>query len=138
MNTDWLVILGVTVCAMIWAMLWFWPLFWKLWMKIHGWENLTKDQLKKKEEWIWKLLVTEVISTFIMISILAFFLSNLQDYSPFLIALLIWGWFHVPNHISWVIWGGDKKEYYVLKISILSGFSLWVLIIASYLLSLGL
>jgi len=136
MDMNWLVILGVSLVAMVMAMIWFGPLWWKLWMKIHGWENISKEELKKQEEGIVKLLVTECVSTFVMVSVLAFFLTNFPGYSPYIIALLIWGWFMVPNHISGVIWGADKKEYFLTKILIFSGFSLSVLLISSFLLSL--
>jgi len=135
---NWLVIIGVSVVAMIMAMVWFGTLFWKLWMKIHGWENMSKEELKKQEEGVWKLLAVEAVSTFIMICVLNFFLIQFSGMSPFIVALLVWGWFMVPNTISGVIWGADKKEWHCTKILVLAGFNLAVLLIASYLLSLWL
>jgi len=134
MAINWVAILGVSIIAMAGAMLWFGPLFWKLWMKIHGWENLSKDDLKKQEEWMWKLLVLEALSTFIMMSVLAFLLISLPQYSPFIVALLVWWWFAVPNTISGVIWWADQKQWFLTKITILSGFNLTILLLSSYLL----
>lgn len=136
MDMNWLVILGISIVAMIMAMIWFWPLFGKLWAKIHGWEHMSKSELKKQEEWMWKLLLLEAISTFVMIGVLSFFIQNLSGYSPFVIALLIWIWFNVPNNISWVIWGADKKKWQSTKIIILAGFNLVVLLLSAYLLTL--
>lgn len=136
MDMNWLVIFGVTIVWMVMAMIWFWPLFWKLWMKIHGWENMSKADLKKQEEWMWKLLAVEAISTFIMISVLAFILMNTSAYSPFLIAFLVWLGLLLPNTISSVIWWADKKEWFCTKIGILAGFNLVVVMLASFLLTI--
>ncbi len=135
MAMNWFVLVSVTAAMMALAMVWFWTLFWKLWMKIHGWEKLTKKQLKKQEEWIWKLLVVEAISTFIMVSILSYFLYQLPQISQYILALLIWWGFMVPNVISGVIWWADKKEYYLHKILILSGFNILALMISALLLT---
>ena len=41
----------------------------------------------------------------------------------------------VPNIISGVIWGADKKEWQITKIMILAGFNLVALMVAAYILS---
>jgi len=133
---NWIAILGVSVLAMIMAMLWFGPIFGNLWMKIHGWENLSKKQLKAQEQWMWRLLALEGINTFIMISVLAFFLVQNNSYSPVVIGWLIWIGFLYPSVVSCVIWGGDEKKWQMKKVMILAGFNLAVILISSFILSI--
>ncbi len=135
-DMNWLMIVVVSVITFALAPLWFGPIFGNLWMKIHGWENLSKAELKKQEEWIFKLLALEALSTLVMITVLTFFIVSIPDYSALSLALLIWIGFMVPNIISGVIWGADKKEWQAAKIMILSGFNLVALIIASYIISI--
>jgi len=49
-----------------------------MWLKIHGWENKTKAELKEQEKGMGKLLAFEAINTFIMISVLSFLLNNIS------------------------------------------------------------
>ena len=138
MEVNYFVILLVTVVLMVLAMIWFGPLFWNLWMKIHGWENMSKQELKEKDGNVWMLLAIETIGTLVMASVLAFFITQAPGYYELAIAFFIWIWFMLPGTISGVIWGADKKQYQFQKIMILSGFSLVALLIAALIFSIWL
>jgi len=138
MEVNYFVILLVTILLMVLAMIWFGPLFGNAWMKIHGWEHMSKQELKEKDRNVWKLLVLEAIGTFFMVCILAFFIIQSPEYYEIAIALFIWIWFMLPATISHVIWGADKKQYQFQKIMILSGFSFIWLMIAAFIFSLWL
>lgn len=84
---------------------------------------------------MWKLFLIEAISTFVMVSVLAFFIVKVPGYYACALAFFIWIGFMVPNVISGVIWGADKKEYWCTKIMLLAGFNLLILMIAAYILS---
>lgn len=49
MEVNYFVILLVTILLMVLAMVWFGPLFGNAWMKIHGWEHMSKQELKEKD-----------------------------------------------------------------------------------------
>jgi len=132
---NWLVILGVSVVGIVLAMIWFWPLFWKMWLKIHGWENKTKQELKQQEEGMGKLLAIEGVNTIIMVTVLSFLLQNISGYSPYLIGFLLWLWFIYPIIFSCIVWWADKKEYWYTKITILAVFNLVIVMLASFLLT---
>lgn len=135
MDMNWLVILGVSVVGIVLAMIWFWPLFWKMWLKIHGWENKTKQELKQQEEGMGKLLAIEGVNTIIMVTVLSFLLQNISGYSPYLIGFLLWLWFIYPIIFSCIVWWADKKEYWYTKITILAVFNLVIVMLASFLLT---
>lgn len=136
MDMNWIAIMLVSVIAFAAAPLWFWAIFWKLWAKIHGWEKLSKAELKAQEKWMWKLLVLEAINTLVMVSILSFFIIKIPGYYAWAIAFFIWLGFVFPSVVSSVIWGGDKKQWHTTKIFILAGFNLFILLISAYLLSI--
>lgn len=135
MEMNLLVIIGVSIVAFSLAPVWFGALFGNLWMKIHGSENKTKQELKKEQEGMGKLLALEGINTFIMVACLSFLIIN-SSISPVLLALLIWLGFLYPNIVSGVIWWADKKEFWLHKIAILWGFNLIMLLVSSVLLSI--
>lgn len=134
MEMNWLVILWVSVIAFGLAPIWFWMIFWNIWTRIHWWENKSKEEMKEKQSWIEKLMFIEAVNTIIMVAVLAFVLINTSSYSPYIVAFLLWIAFLFPTTVSGVIWGDDKKEYWLHKIAILSGFGLVTLMISSFLL----
>ncbi len=130
--------IAVLLVAVVWmwaAMLWFGPLFWDLWMKIHGWENMSKKELKKQQKWMEKYMALEAINTFIMVWVLAFILGITTAYSPYLVAFLLWIGFLYPIVVSAVIWGADNKKWYCHKIAVLAGFNLVFIMLAAFLLT---
>ena len=89
-DMNWLAIVIVSAIAFAMAPIWFGPIFGNLWMKIHGWENMSKEEEKKQMEGMWKLLVIEAISTFVMVTVLAFFIMKVPGYYACAIAFFIW------------------------------------------------
>lgn len=135
MEMNWIVIVIVSVIAFAMAPVWFGMIFWNLWMKIHGMENMSKEELDKMNEWMWKLLALEAINTLIMVAVLAFLLMNISGYSPYLVAVLLWLGFLYPNTVSSVIWGNDEKKWQPTKIMILAGFNFVVVLVSAFLLT---
>ncbi len=79
---NWIAICVVTLGFWIGGALWFGPIFGKVWMRIHhGEKKFTDEEMKKAMSGMWKLLVTELISNFVMIVTLAFLIKVLPSYS---------------------------------------------------------
>ena len=131
-----IIIAAIVVFAL--GPIWFWFLFWNLWMKIHGWEKMSKDELKKQNEGMWKLMFTEAIGTLLMVGVLAFFTLQASAYYELAVAFFVWIWFLVPSVVSGVIWWADKKEFQLIKIMILCSFNFVALMIAWFIFSLWL
>lgn len=104
---------GITTVALFaLAFLWFGPLFGKKWMKLNG---ITKKNAEKS------MLVPsakELVSTFIMVSVIAYLLSMLQitdlKEAASLGAMLAIG-FLVTNEYSKVIWAKGSSELFLIN-----------------------
>ena len=101
-------------------------------MKIHGMDGKTKEELKASMEGMWKLLVSEFVTTLMFMIAFAFFVSSLQQYSAMMIGLIIWLGFAIPMTVSAVIWGNDKQEWLCTKIGIMLGFRAVSLVFAGF------
>ena len=81
-SLNWIAICVVTLGFWIGGALWFGPIFGKIWMRIHhGEKKFTDAEMKNAMAGMWKLLVTELISNFVMIMTLTFLIKILPSYS---------------------------------------------------------
>jgi hypothetical protein len=85
---------------------------------------------------MWKLLLTEFIATLLMIISLACLVNAILQYSGVQVGFMAWLGFAAPMTISNIIWGGDKKEWWLTKIMISISYRLIVFIAAGYILSM--
>lgn len=132
MDMNYWVILWVTIVVFMGGALWYGPLFGNTWMKILGMEWKSKEQLKEATKGMWKLLLTEFITTFMLMTTLAFLVTQIQWYRAIAIAFFVWLGFALPMIVSDVIWGGDKKEWICTKITIMLSFRFIALMFAGF------
>lgn len=137
MQLNYIAIFVITLLAFFGWAFWHGPLFGKLWMKIHWGENTPSEKEQKEMmKGMWKLLLTEYIVTLFMVFSLAWLMQAIPEYSGIRIALISWIGFVVPMTVSNIIWGGDKKQYWIQKILITISYRLIVFIFAGYILSI--
>jgi len=84
---------------------------------------------------MWKLMISEVIATFLMMVGLACIIRAIPEYSGIQNALMVWLAFVLPMSVSNIIWGGDKKSDMPIKIVLIVTYRLIVLLVAGYVLA---
>ena len=137
MNLNWWAIGSITLIAFIGGAIWHGPLFGKLWIKIHHGEKKIPDkEMKEMRKGMWKLLVTEFIATLLMIISIACLIKAIPNFSGMHVGLMAWFGFVLPITISNIIWGGDKREWWLTKIGISVSYRLIVFLFAGYVLSM--
>lgn len=138
MDLNWLAISVITFAAFAGGAVWHGPLFGNLWGKIHGMDCVDEKVKKEMMKGMWKLLVTEFIATFLIVTSLACLIRAIPQYSGIQTAFMAWIGFMVPITVSNIIWGGDKREWWLTKIVIAVSYRLIVFIFAGYVLSVWL
>lgn len=71
MELNWLAISVITFAAFAGGAVWHGPLFGNLWAKIHGMDCMDEKVKQEMMKGMWKLLVTEFVVTFLMITSIA-------------------------------------------------------------------
>jgi hypothetical protein len=132
MELHYLPILVATVAQFIIGMIWYGPLFGKTWMKIHGADKLTPEEIKKTQKAMGPFYALQFVLTFLMTTVLATAMGVYVEYSPFMLAFYIWLGFMMPVQIGAVIWGADKKEFWLKKIMIMTGYQLVSILLATW------
>lgn len=137
MELNWLAIGVITLVSFFGGALWHGPLFGKLRMKIHhGDKEFSKKEMEEMTAWMWKQLVTECIITFLMITSIACLVKAIPQYSGIQVGLMTWLGFAAPMTISNIIWGWDKRKWWLTKIAISISYRLIVFVAAGYILSM--
>lgn len=136
MELNWLAISVITFAAFAGGAVWHGPLFGNLWAKIHGMDCMDEKVKQEMMKGMWKLLVTEFVVTFLMITSIACLVWAIPQYSWMQIGLMAWLGFAAPMTISNIVWGGDKREWWLTKIAISITFRLIVFVAAGYILSI--
>lgn len=131
-SLNWIAIVVMTVIGFMFGHLWFGPLFGKQWQRIHGMDCMDEAMKKKMMKGIWKIMISELIATFLIMIGLACIIRAIPEYSGIQNAFMMWLAFVVPITASNVIWGGDKREDMITKISITVGYRLIPMLIAGY------
>lgn len=128
----------MTVVNFMFGHLWFGPFFGKIWKRIHNVDCDNKKQMKEMMKGIWKIMVSELVSTFLIMTGLACVINAIPEYTGVQNAFMIWLAFVLPITVSNVIWGNDKKSDMVTKVAITAGYRLIPLLVAGYVLSVWL
>ena len=84
---------------------------------------------------MWKLLLTEFIASFLMITSLACLVGSITELPGAKIGFMAWLGFVVPMTVSNIIWGGDKRKWWIQKILVSVSYRLLVFVLAGYILS---
>lgn len=138
MELNWLAIIVITFAAFAGGAVWHGPLFGNLWAKIHGMDCVDEKVKKEMMKGMWKLLLTEFIATLLIVISLACLIRAIPQYSGIQTAFMAWIGFMVPITVSNIIWGGDKREWWLTKIAIAVSYRLIVFLFAGYVLSVWL
>lgn len=134
---NWTLIIIMTVANFALGAIWHGPLFGKIWMRIHHGDKVPSDaQMKMMMEGMWKLMVAELVATFLMVVGLACVIRAIPEYNPMQTAFMVWLAFVLPTMTSTVIWGNDAKKWMCAKVAISSVCRLVGLLAAAYVLSM--
>jgi hypothetical protein len=75
-------------------------------MKIHhGDKKFTPEEMEKLTAGMWKLMLSELVASFLMIVGLACVIQAIPEYSGVRTAFMVWLAFVLPTLTSSVIWG---------------------------------
>ncbi len=132
---NWSVIVIMTIISFMFGHLWFGVLFGKQWQRIHGMDCMDEKAKKAMMKGLWKIMISELIATLLIIIGLACIIGAVPEYSGMKTALMVWIAFVVPLTVSNVIWGGDKRENMVPKIAITVSYRLIPLLATGYILT---
>lgn len=125
MDTNYVAILGASVAQFIFSAIWYMPLFGKTWGKIHGFDQVPKEQQAAMTKGMMPLLVVQFIFTVLTSLVFAWLYTSFQsDWSIYQLAFLFWLGFLLPTQVSAVIFGGTKEGWVMKKIAIMAGASL--------------
>lgn len=117
-------ILGVIVATIVQfaiGAIWYTFIFGKLWGKIHGFDNFTPEVQAEMMKQMPPLYGGQLLVTVFSSFVLAVLMKNLPDFSPYLLALLIWFGFYIPTQYSDTIFGGTEGKWIISKLGILAG-----------------
>ena len=102
----------------------------------HGDRKFSEAENKKLSEGMWKLILTELVASTLMVIGLACIIRAIPEYSGIQNGLMIWLAFVLPTLTSTVIWGGDEKKWMCTKIAVTGSYRLLALITIGYILSI--
>lgn len=115
-------IIVATVAQFIFGWLWYMPIFGKTWGKIHGFDQVPKEQQKEMMKGMWKWLVVQFLFTLLTTVVFAFFVNHTTtDWSLYKMAFHFWLGFIVPTQAAAVIFGGTKPNWMLTKFLIMAG-----------------
>jgi hypothetical protein len=133
-----LAIILASVAEFIVGAIWYMPLFGNLWGKIHGFDELSKEEQRQAQKGMAPLLAVQFIGTVITTIVLAKVIEVFPTYNVFEVAALVWVGFFVPTQVSAVIFGGTESKWVLQKSLIMAGGSLACLLVAAAVLQLAL
>lgn len=124
MELNYLAILLAVVAQFAIGFLWYGPLFGKLWGQIHGFDKLSKETQQKMMKEMGPYYMLQLLVTIITTVILAYFITNLPDWNPYILAASVWLGFVFPAQVSSVIFSNTPKEWIPTKIGLQAGAAL--------------
>lgn len=123
MDINYIAILVATVVQFIIGVVWYSFLFGKLWSKMHGCDQLTKEELQQMAKKMGPFYALQFFITIITTFVLALFVAGLPEWNTYGIAFHLWLGFVVPTQVSAVIFGGTEGKWIVKKIAVQAGAS---------------
>src|SRR5437870_1362209 len=124
MQLNFLAIIVAAVVQFIIGAIWYMPLFGKLWGKIHGIDNVSKEEQQKMMKSMGPFLALQFIVTIVTTVVLAIFIINQPTWNAYAMAGFFWIGFVVPTQVSGVIFGGTSSKWIWPKVAIQAGASL--------------
>ena len=90
LELNWMMIVIMTIVCFALGAVWHGPIFGKLWMRIHhGKDSFNEAEMKKITEGMWKLMVTELVATLLMVIGLACVIRAIPEYSGVQTAFMV-------------------------------------------------
>jgi hypothetical protein len=137
MELNWLTISIVIVANFILGALWFSLFFGKQWMWIHhGDKTPSEKEMTEMSKGMWILMVSEFVATALIIIGLACIIRATPEYSGLQVGFMVWLAFILPMIVSGVIWGNDRKEVRLQKITLSASYRLIALLAAGYVIAI--
>ncbi len=136
MGINYTAVLIATVAQFIAGAIWYGPLFGRLWGKIHGFDKLPKAVQAKMVKEMGPFYAIQFVVTVLTSLALFILVELLPEFSPFMIALLIWIGFVVPANVSAVIFGGTEGKWVTKKIAVMAGATFVCLVSGAFVFSL--
>ena len=133
-SIPWVTIVILTLVSFGFANIWYGKIFGNLWCKMHGMDPNNKQQMEEMKKGMWKIILAELVSTFVSITGLSVLIHTLSGYTWGGVALLVWFFFLLPIGVSDIIWGSDTYSDQPKKIAITAGFRLIIMLLSAYVL----
>lgn len=122
MDLNYLAILVATVAQFIFGAIWYMPIFGKTWGKIHGFDQVPKEQQAVMTKQMMPLLVVQFILTAITSFAFAVLAGKVSsEMSLYSLGFYFWLGFILPTQAAAVIFGGTKEGWVITKIAIMGG-----------------
>lgn len=122
MDLNYMAILVASVAQFIFGAIWYMPIFGKTWGKIHGFDQVPKEQQAVMTKQMMPLLVVQFIFTAITTCVFAELVGKVaSDMSLYMLAFYFWLGFILPTQVAAVIFGGTKEGWVITKIAIMAG-----------------
>ncbi len=132
-EANFLAIIVVVILQTIIGMMWYGPiLFGNIWMKIHGFNNQTKEVKEKIEKSMKWYYMFQLILSFIMAYILYFNVKAWPVANGLGSAFSLWLGFAIPVLGSEIIWGSHSDSDKWKKFLISGGYYLVTMLLAGY------
>lgn len=136
MDVDYVAILAAAVGQFAFGALWYMPLFGKVWGKIHGFDKLSKEKQKEMMSKMGPMYGLQFVVTVVTAYVLARAIELLPNYSPYMLAGMLWVGFVVPTQVAAVIFGGTDEKWMAKKIGVMAFGTLGCLLVAVFILGL--
>ncbi len=125
MDTNYVAVLVASVAQFIFGAIWYMPIFGKTWGRIHGFDQVPKEQQAEMTKQMMPLLAVQFIFTVLTSLVFAWLYSSFNsDWSIYQLAFLFWLGFLLPTQVAAVIFGGTKPGWVMKKIAIMAGAAL--------------
>ena len=122
MELNYTAIVVATLAQFIFSAIWYTPIFGKTWGKIHGFDQVPKEQQKEMMKQMWRPLLTQLVFTFVTTVVFAMLLTGVSpDWNIYGLAFFYWLGFVSPTQVAGVLFGGTKPEWVLSKIAISAG-----------------
>ncbi len=122
MDLNYLATLVATVAQFIFGAIWYMPIFGKTWGKIHGFDQVPKEQQAVMTKQMMPLLVVQFILTAITSFAFAVLAGKVSsELSLYSLGFYFWLGFILPTQAAAVIFGGTKEGWVITKIAIMAG-----------------
>lgn len=136
MTLNWIAIIVLSIAQFAVGSLWFWPLFGQTWMKIHHKQAMTKAQEQELMKGMRKLMITELVVSFLITIALACLVAAIPTMPGRKIGLMVWIGFVLPMTASNVIRWNDDRKWMCTKIVLAAWYRLISLLTIGYILSM--